>query len=91
MRIVIALGGNALLPRGSGMDAATQQAQLATVAPGIGALALVPVFWIALHGSRRQLLVIIVGVCVFFLAPALQTGELDQPISIWRVAIVLTS
>jgi diguanylate cyclase (GGDEF)-like protein len=59
-----------------------------SIATGIGALALVPVFWIALHGSRRQLLVIIVGVCVFFLAPALQTGELDQPISIWRVAIV---
>lgn len=53
MRVVIALGGNALLPRGSGMDAATQQAQLATVAPGIGALARTHQV-VVVHGNGPQ-------------------------------------
>jgi diguanylate cyclase (GGDEF)-like protein len=55
---------------------------------GIGALALVPVFWLALHGSRGQLLVILAGVCAFVLALALQTGAPEHPIKTWRVAFV---
>jgi diguanylate cyclase (GGDEF)-like protein len=58
------------------------------VVTGIGALALVPVFWVALHGSRRQLLIIIAGVCAFFLAPALHTGRPEDPVNVWRVAVV---
>jgi diguanylate cyclase (GGDEF)-like protein len=58
------------------------------VVTGIGALALVPVFWVALHGSRRQLLVIIAGVCALFVAPALHTGRPEDPINAWRVAVV---
>jgi carbamate kinase len=39
MRIVIAVGGNALLPRGARLDAAVQLAQLSKVAPELGAIA----------------------------------------------------
>jgi diguanylate cyclase (GGDEF)-like protein len=59
------------------------------VAMGVGALALIPVFWVALHGSRGQLLVIIAGVCLFFLAPDLPAGEPEQhPLSVWRITLV---
>jgi diguanylate cyclase (GGDEF)-like protein len=57
-------------------------------AAGVGALALVPVFWMALHGSRGQLLVIIVGVCAFILRPAVLAGGPGYPLSIWRTAVV---
>lgn len=39
MRIVVAVGGNALLPRGGRPDASVQRAQLAKVAPALGRLA----------------------------------------------------
>jgi carbamate kinase len=39
MRIVIAVGGNALVPRGARLDAAAQREQLAKVAPALGRLA----------------------------------------------------
>ncbi|HEX7297614.1 MAG TPA: diguanylate cyclase [Solirubrobacteraceae bacterium] len=55
---------------------------------GVGALALVPVFWVALHGGRRQLLVLIVGVCAFFLAPAFLAHGTEYPLGSWRVAVV---
>jgi diguanylate cyclase (GGDEF)-like protein len=55
---------------------------------GVGALAIVPVFWLALHGSRVQLVIVIAGVCAFFLAPAVLTGGEEYPFSIWRVAVV---
>ena len=43
-------------------------------ASGVGALALLPVFWLALHGTRRQLVVILTAMFAFFLAPVLLTG-----------------
>lgn len=58
------------------------------VVAGVGALTLVPVFWLALHGSRGQLLILIAGVCAFFLTPAALTGGPDYPLSIWRIAVV---
>ncbi|MGJ0558338.1 carbamate kinase [Methylocystis sp.] len=39
MRIVVAIGGNALLPRGGSLDASVQLEQLAGVAPDLGELA----------------------------------------------------
>ena len=39
MRLLIALGGNALLPRGVAPDAAIQEAHIAAVAPGLATLA----------------------------------------------------
>src|ERR1700735_2098250 len=41
---------------------------------GIAVVALLPVFWTALHGDRRELCVVTVGVAVFFLAPPLLIG-----------------
>jgi diguanylate cyclase (GGDEF)-like protein len=55
---------------------------------GVGALALVPVFWIALHGSRAELLVLMAGVCAFFLTPALLAGGTEYPLGSWRLAVV---
>jgi diguanylate cyclase (GGDEF)-like protein len=58
---------------------------------GVGALALLPVFWLALHGTRAGLLAIIASVFMFFLAPAVLTGGLEYPISSWRIAVVFAS
>ncbi len=55
---------------------------------GVGALALVPVFWIALHGTRSQLLILLVGVCGFLAVPALKAGGPEYPLRIWRIAVV---
>jgi len=63
--------------------------EVSGVLAGVGALALIPVFWVALHGSRGQLLIIVGGVCLFFFAPELPAGDPEHhPISIWRVAVV---
>jgi diguanylate cyclase (GGDEF)-like protein len=59
-----------------------------SAAAGAGALAVVPVFWMALHGSRGQLLVIIAGVCAFILRPAVLTAGPAYPLSSWRTAVV---
>ncbi len=58
------------------------------VVAGVGVLTLVPVFWLALYGSRGQLLLLIAGVCAFFLAPAVLAGAPKYPLGIWRVAVV---
>jgi diguanylate cyclase (GGDEF)-like protein len=59
------------------------------VVAGVGALTLIPVFWVALHGSRGQLLVLVAGVCAFFVAPDLPAGDPEQhPLSIWRITLV---
>jgi diguanylate cyclase (GGDEF)-like protein len=58
---------------------------------GVGALALLPVFWLALHGSRGQLLIVIAGVCAFVLAPVLRAGGPEYPFSIWRIAVVFAA
>jgi len=59
------------------------------VVMGVGALTLIPVFWVALHGSRGQLLVLVAGVCAFFIAPDLPAGDPSQhPLSVWRITVV---
>jgi diguanylate cyclase (GGDEF)-like protein len=58
---------------------------------GVGALALVPVFWVALHGSRGQLLILIAGVAAFFVAPALLRGGPEYPVAIWRMAVLFAA
>jgi diguanylate cyclase (GGDEF)-like protein len=58
---------------------------------GVGALALLPVFWLALHGTRGQLLVLIAGVCAFLVAPALRAGGPEYPLSVWRIAVVFAA
>jgi diguanylate cyclase (GGDEF)-like protein len=61
------------------------------VVAGVGALALLPVIWLALHGRRAELLVIIVGVCAFFLVPFALTGGPEYPTGSWRVAVLFAA
>jgi diguanylate cyclase (GGDEF)-like protein len=51
-------------------------------------LALVPVFWCALYGTRRQLMVIIVGVAVMFAVPRLVVGAPRYPVTEWERALL---
>ncbi len=51
-------------------------------------LAMLPVFWLALYGTRRQLAVSIVGVAAIFLMPLLLVGSPDYPSSEWTRAIL---
>ncbi len=55
---------------------------------GVAAFTLLPVFWTALHGTRGQLLTVVVGVCAFFAAPSLLGGGPEYPISIWRIVLL---
>jgi diguanylate cyclase (GGDEF)-like protein len=62
------------------------------VIAGVGALTLIPVFWVALHGSRGQLTVLVVGVCAFFVAPAVIVPDPDFPVKVWwRIALVFSA
>jgi diguanylate cyclase (GGDEF)-like protein len=60
-------------------------------AAGVGALTLLPVFWLALHGRRSELLVILASVCAFFVAPALLVGGMAYPVGDWRIAVVFAA
>jgi diguanylate cyclase (GGDEF)-like protein len=55
---------------------------------GVGALTLLPVFWLALYGSRRQLGVLVAAVAVFFVVPVLLVGGAAYPVSNWRTGTV---
>lgn len=55
---------------------------------GVSALALLPVFWIALHGSGRQLAVIIVCVAIYFVVPTVFIGGTAYPASGYRAAVL---
>jgi diguanylate cyclase (GGDEF)-like protein len=57
---------------------------------GVGVLALLPVFWIALHGSPRQLAILLAGVALFYLAPIVLIGGGEYPESGFRTAILFT-
>src|SRR6188508_732271 len=46
-------------------------------------LAMLPVFWLALYGTRRQLGLSIVGVAAVFLTPLLLVGSPEYPSSEW--------
>ena len=58
---------------------------------GVGILALLPVFWIALHGTRGQLAVVLAGVAAFFLAPIMIVGGTAYPTSGYRGAIMFVA
>lgn len=55
---------------------------------GIAVVALLPVFWTALHGDRRELCVVTLGVAVFFLAPPLLIGGAAYPSTQYRASIL---
>jgi diguanylate cyclase (GGDEF)-like protein len=55
---------------------------------GIAVVALLPVFWTALYGDRRQLCVVTMGVAVFFLAPPALVGGAAYPSSQYRASVL---
>jgi diguanylate cyclase (GGDEF)-like protein len=55
---------------------------------GIAVVALLPVFWTALYGDRRQLCVVTVGMAVFFLAPLVLIGGAAYPATQYRAAVL---
>jgi diguanylate cyclase (GGDEF)-like protein len=55
---------------------------------GIAVVALLPVFWTALYGDRRQLCVVTVGMAVFFLAPLVLIGGPADPATQYRAAVL---
>lgn len=55
-------------------------------ASGYAPLALLPVFWIALYGTWRQLALCTVGIGALFVVPLLKLGGTAYPLSEWRRA-----
>src|SRR6478735_297013 len=55
---------------------------------GVSAIALLPAFWLALHGKRWQLSLVLVGIAFFFLAPLVFIGGPDYPANGYRSAVV---
>ncbi len=53
-----------------------------------GALSMLPVFWLALYGTREQLAVSIAGVAAVFVVPLLVLGEPQYPPSEWTRALL---
>ena len=51
-------------------------------------LALLPMFWLALYGTRRDLAVAMAGVAAVFLAPLLLVGAPEYPSSEWARALL---
>jgi diguanylate cyclase (GGDEF)-like protein len=55
---------------------------------GVTVLALLPVFWTALYGDRRQLCLVTVAVAAFFFAPLLLVGAPQYPSSQYRAGVL---
>jgi diguanylate cyclase (GGDEF)-like protein len=58
---------------------------------GYGVLALLPVLWLALHGSRGELVACVSAVFLALAIPVLVEGAPDYPESDWRRAFLLTA
>jgi diguanylate cyclase (GGDEF)-like protein len=57
-------------------------------ATGYATLAMLPVFWLALYGTRAELGIGIAGVVATFFAPLLFIGAPEYPVSEWRHAVL---
>lgn len=55
---------------------------------GSSSLAMLPVFWLALYGTREHLAIGIAGLAGVFLTPLLLLGAPDYPATEWRTAIL---
>jgi diguanylate cyclase (GGDEF)-like protein len=53
---------------------------------GVSILCLLPVFWVALHGTRLELGVLVAGVGAFFILPIVLVGEPAYPLTGLRTA-----
>jgi PAS domain S-box-containing protein len=58
---------------------------------GYGVLALIPPLWLALYGTRRELILMIVAVALAFIAPIFIFGPPEYPDHEWRRAIIVTA
>ena len=58
---------------------------------GYSVLLLVPVLWLALYGTRRELIAMIVGVALVLILPILIFGDPEYPTTEWRKAILVTA
>ena len=57
-------------------------------ASGYGPLVVLPVFWLALYGTREELAAVIVGVAMIFLLPLAVAGDPLYPVNEVRKAII---
>jgi diguanylate cyclase (GGDEF)-like protein len=55
---------------------------------GVAPMVLLPVFWLGLFGTRRQLWCLLVGVTLIFAVPLIWVGGADYPPSAWRASIL---
>jgi diguanylate cyclase (GGDEF)-like protein len=55
---------------------------------GIGILLLLPVLWSGLHGTRRQLNLVLAAVALAFIVPQLVMGAPDYPGTAWRSTLL---
>ncbi len=58
---------------------------------GVAAMVLLPVFWLGLCGTRRQLWCLLAGVMLLFVVPLLLVGGADYPASAWRAGILFVA
>jgi diguanylate cyclase (GGDEF)-like protein len=58
---------------------------------GIGIVALLPVFWTALHGDRRQLCLVVAAVALFFFTPLVFIGGAEYPSSQYRAGVLFVA
>jgi diguanylate cyclase (GGDEF)-like protein len=55
---------------------------------GVAPMVLLPVFWLGLFGTRRQLVCLLIGVALVFVLPLILVGGADYPSSAWRAGIL---
>jgi PAS domain S-box-containing protein len=60
-------------------------------ASGFGILVLMPVLWLALYGTRAELIALLVAIALMFVVPILVFGSPDYPPTEWRRAILFVA
>jgi diguanylate cyclase (GGDEF)-like protein len=58
---------------------------------GVAVMALLPVFWLGLRGTRGQLWWLLIGVALVFVVPVVVVGGAAYPPSAWRAAILFVT
>jgi diguanylate cyclase (GGDEF)-like protein len=87
-----ALGGRELLPSLIFLIAvAFLRSATGGTGSGIAVMAMLPVFWTALHGDRRQLCMVTAGVTLLFLAPLIFLGGRAYPQSQYRAGVLFVA
>jgi diguanylate cyclase (GGDEF)-like protein len=61
------------------------------IGSGIGAIALLPAVWMALHGTRRELLIVLDGVALYFLVPILVLGPGEYPAKAYGATVMVVA